>query len=163
LGGGRLVIGGLFVGDADGVAPGIGVVGLDVFVLGEGQGLYEGLGEIGEGGGGFGFYMTLGDGGEEASESGAEIAGGQEAPGKVIGNILAGFVAGQGLRFLAGVEGAEVRMADATGNAALAAVGEHESTQRGTVLGAIGGHGSLQKEDLDFGIFEEPRGNEAHF
>jgi len=34
------VLGGLFVGGADGFAPGIGVVGVDVFVLGEGQDLY---------------------------------------------------------------------------------------------------------------------------
>ncbi len=37
----RLVIGGLFVGLADGFAPGVGVVGVDVFVRGEGQGLRE--------------------------------------------------------------------------------------------------------------------------
>ncbi len=36
---GRLVIGRLFVGGADGFAPGVGVVGVDVFVLGEGQDL----------------------------------------------------------------------------------------------------------------------------
>jgi hypothetical protein len=46
MGIGRLVIGGLFVRDADGFAPGIGAVGVDVFVLGEGQGLHEGLAEI---------------------------------------------------------------------------------------------------------------------
>ncbi len=40
------MIGGLFVGLADGIAPGIGVVGFDVFVLGEGQDLDEGLAEI---------------------------------------------------------------------------------------------------------------------
>ncbi len=40
------MIGGLFVGLADGFAPGIGVVGVDVFVLGEVQGLHEGLAEI---------------------------------------------------------------------------------------------------------------------
>jgi hypothetical protein len=33
------VIGGLFVGGADGFAPGIGAEGVDVFVLGEVQGL----------------------------------------------------------------------------------------------------------------------------
>ena len=60
------MIGRLFVGGADGFAPGIGAVGVDVFVLGEVQGLHEGLAEIGEGGGGFGFYLTLGDSGEEA-------------------------------------------------------------------------------------------------
>ena len=40
------MIGGLFVGLADGFAPGIGAVGVDVFVLGEGQDLDEGLAEI---------------------------------------------------------------------------------------------------------------------
>ena len=41
------MIGGLFVGGADGFAPGIGAVGVDVFVLGEREGLDEGLAEIG--------------------------------------------------------------------------------------------------------------------
>jgi hypothetical protein len=52
---------------------------------------------------------------------------------------------------------------DAEGNAAVPAVDKCERTQRGTVLGAIGGHGSLQKERLDFGIFGEFRGSETHF
>jgi hypothetical protein len=43
----------------------------------------------------------------------------------------------------------------------VAAVDEGERTQRGTVLGAIGGHGSFQKER--FGILGESRGGEAHF
>jgi hypothetical protein len=43
-------------------------------------------------------------------------------------------------------------MAGPTGSAALAAIGKGESTQRGTVLGAIG-HGSLQKERLNLGFF----------
>src|SRR5260370_39802887 len=108
------------MGLADGFGPGIGVVGVDVFVLGDGQDLHEGLAEIREGGGGFGLYVTLGDGGEEASEGGAEIAGGHKAAGKVIGDVLAGFLASQGLCFLAGVEGAEIRMAGLAGNAAVA-------------------------------------------
>ena len=37
-------------------------------------------------------------------------------------------------------------------NAAVAAIDKRERTQRGTARGAIGGHGSLQKERLDFGI-----------
>ncbi len=156
------MLGGLFVGLADGFAPGVGVVGVDVFVLGEGQDLDQGLAEISEGGGGFALHVTLGDGGEEASEGGTEIAGGHKGAGKVIGDVLAGGLAGEGLRFLAGVEGAEGGMAGLARNAAVAAVDEGERTQRGTVLGAIG-HGSLQKEDLDFGIFGEPRGSEAHF
>jgi hypothetical protein len=53
---------------------------------------------------------------------------------------------------------------DAARNAAVAAVDKGERTQRGAVVGAIGGHGSLQKERLDFGIFGgEPRGGETHF
>jgi hypothetical protein len=44
---GRGVIGGLFVGLADGFAPVIRVVGVDVFVAGEGQGLHHGLAEVG--------------------------------------------------------------------------------------------------------------------
>src|SRR4029077_12652218 len=116
-----------------------------------------------EGGGGFGFYLTLGYGGEEASECGAEIASGHEAAGKVIGDIFAGLLAGEGLCFFAGVEGAEIRIAGLPGNAAVAAVNKHERTQIGTVLGVIGGHGSLQKERLDFGILWEPRGSETHF
>ena len=157
------MVGGLFVGGADGFAPGIGAVGVDVFVLGEGQGLDEGLAEIGEGGGGFGFHLALGDSGEEASEGGAEIAGGHEAAGKVIGDVLAGGLASKGLCIFAGVERAEIRMAEVARNAAVAAVDKHERTQRGTILGAIGGHGSLQKERLDLGFFGEPRGSETHF
>jgi len=34
------------MGGADGFAPGIGVVGVDAFVLGEGQDLDEGLAEV---------------------------------------------------------------------------------------------------------------------
>src|ERR1700719_3221161 len=109
------------------------------------QGLDEGLGEVGEGGGGFGFDLALGYGGEEVTKGGAEIARGDEAAGEMIGDILAGFLAGEGLRVLAGVERAEVRMVGARG-AALAAVGKGERTQRGTDVGAMGGHGSLQKE-----------------
>jgi hypothetical protein len=62
-----------------------------------------------------------------------------------------------------GAEGAEVRIAGLSGNAALAAVDEGERTQRGTVLGAIGGHGSSPERKIRFGVFVgEPRGGEAH-
>src|SRR6202045_2651509 len=98
------MVDGLLMGDADGFAPVIGAEGFDVFHLSELEGLDYGLAEIGEGGGGFGLHLALGYGGEEASESGAEVAGGHEAAGEVIGDILAGFLAGEGLRVLAGVE-----------------------------------------------------------
>ena len=61
------------------------------------------------------------------------------------------------------LKGAEIGMAGLARNAAVAAVDKGEGTQRGTVLGAIGGHGSLQKERLDLGFLGEPRGGEAHF
>src|ERR1700731_1898479 len=103
------MVDGLLMGDADGFAPVIGAEGFDVFHLSELEGLDYGLAEIGEGGGGFGFHLTLGYGGEEASESGAEVAGGHETAGKVIGDVLACFFGSEGLRFLAGVKRAEVR------------------------------------------------------
>jgi hypothetical protein len=105
--------------------------------------------------------LALGDSGQEASQGGAEIASGHIAAGEVIGDILAGGLASKGLRFLACVERAEVRMARPAGSAALASIGKGESTQRGTVLGAIG-HGSLQKERLDLGFLADSRRGEAH-
>jgi hypothetical protein len=42
--------------------------GVDVFIFREVQILDEGLAQIGERGGGFGFDVTLGDCGEEASQ-----------------------------------------------------------------------------------------------
>jgi hypothetical protein len=46
-------------------------------------------------------------------------------------------------------------MAVAAWHAATAAVDKREGTQGRTVVGAIGGHGSLQKERLDLGFFGE--------
>ncbi len=168
------MIGRLFMGSADGFAPVIRAEGVDIFALGEMQSLDKRLAEIGEGRGGFGFHLTLGDSGEEASQGGAEIAGGHIAAGKVIGDILAGFLASESLGLLAGVERAEVRMTVSARSAAVAAVDKHERTQRRTVLltcdrpdfigvnaavdGAIGGHGSLQREILDFGGVSRKRG-----
>ena len=87
------------------------------------------MAEIGEGGGGFGFHMTLRDSGEEASEGGVEIAGGHIVAGKVIGDVLAGGFGSEGLRVLAGVERAEVRMRGARGAAAAAKVNEHKEAR----------------------------------
>jgi hypothetical protein len=85
------------------------------------------------------------------------------AEGKVIGDVLAGALASEGLRFLACVEGAEMRMAGLAGNAAVAAVDEGERTQIGTVLGAVGGHGSSPERKIRFWIFGESRGGETYF
>jgi hypothetical protein len=78
--------------------------------------------------------LALGYGGEEASEGGAEIVVGGEAAGEAVGNVPADFATSEGLGFLAGVEGADVGMAVAAGNAAVAAIGEGERTQGRTVF-----------------------------
>jgi len=39
---------------------------VDVFVLGDVDGLQEGLGQVGDGAGGFGFYIAADYGGDEA-------------------------------------------------------------------------------------------------
>ena len=64
-------------GIADGFAPAVRVEGVDVFVLGDVDGLQESLGQIGDGSGGFGFYIAADYGGDEACQGGAEIAGGE--------------------------------------------------------------------------------------
>ena len=51
------------------------------------DGLEEGLGEIGEGAGGAGFYIAMEDGGEDAAEGGAKIVGGNVFAGEAIGQF----------------------------------------------------------------------------
>jgi len=53
-------------GVADGFSPAVRVEGVDVFVLGDVDGLHESLGEIGDGAGGSGFYIAADYGGDEA-------------------------------------------------------------------------------------------------
>ena len=53
-------------GVADGLAPTVGAEGVDVFVLGEMDGLGKSLREIGEGASGAGFDVAADDGWEEA-------------------------------------------------------------------------------------------------
>jgi hypothetical protein len=78
----------------DGAAPSIGVEGLDVFVLGDGDGLEHGLGEIGECRGDFGFYFAAGDGAEEARHGSAEIASGEQFYRKEARNVLTDLLGG---------------------------------------------------------------------
>jgi len=62
---GRIAVGEVLVdGAADGTAPIVGAKGVDVFVLGEMDGLDEGVGEIGEGAGGAGLDVAADDGGD---------------------------------------------------------------------------------------------------
>jgi len=65
---GRIAVGEVLVdGAADGIAPIVGAKGVDVFVLGEMDGLDEDLGEIGEGAGRAGLDVAADDGGDEAA------------------------------------------------------------------------------------------------
>jgi len=148
------------------VTPGIRAEGVDVFVLGELDGLNQGLSEIGEGGGGSGFDMTFGDGGKDAGQGRGEIAGGEMTAGEKRGYVAADLLGGERLRFPLGVEAAKVRVASEPRSTAATAIGEGEGTQAGTVVlmcdrkavfilrdckavdGAIGGHGSLQKRRI---------------
>jgi hypothetical protein len=135
-----LVLGGLGMavvevladGVADGVAPGLGAESADVFVLGEMEGLDEGLGEVGQGFGGFGFDVATSDSGEEAGKGGAEIAGGDVVSGEEIGQVGAEFFGDLGLGFFASVVEAEMGMRAGAGSAATAAICEGEKTQGGT-------------------------------
>jgi len=132
---GRIAVGEVLVdGATDGIAPIGGAKGVDVFVLGEMDGLDKGLGEIGEGAGGARFYIALEDGGEEAAEGGAEIVGGEALSGEEIGQFAGEFIGGAGLGFLAGVVEAEVGMIGGAGSAAVAAVGKGETTCGHAVL-----------------------------
>jgi len=120
---GRIAVGEVLAdGIADGSSPGVGAEGVDVLVLGKMDGLGESLGEIGEGAGGTGLNVAADDSGQEATEGGAEIAGGKALAGEEIGEFAGEFIAG-------------------AGSAALAAVGKGETTQGLAVLWAKRGHG----------------------
>ena len=73
----------------DGLAPAVGAEGVDVFVLGEVDGLQEGLGQVGDGARGSGLYIAADDGGDEASQGGAEIAGREIVAGEKVGEVFA--------------------------------------------------------------------------
>ena len=116
-------------GIVDGVAPAVGAEGFDVFVLGEADGLEERLRQVGDGAGGFGFYVAADDGGEDAGEGRAEIAGGEVVAGEEVGQVLADVFGGAGAGFFLGVVEAEVGMVAEARDAATAAIGEGEQTQ----------------------------------
>jgi len=143
---GEAVIVVAFDGAADTGTPAVGIEGVDEFVLGEMDGLHKSLGEVGEGGSGFGFELALSDSGEEAAKSEAEIAGGNVLAGKEKRDVLADGFGGFGLGILAGVVETEMRMVRRARSAATAAVGEGEGAQGRAVLGAECRHGFSPEE-----------------
>ena len=58
------------------LGPGISARSIGVFVLGELDGLVQGLAEKGQGDGGLGLDVAASDGGKDAAEGGGEIRGG---------------------------------------------------------------------------------------
>jgi len=107
---------------------------VDVFILGDGDGLEHGLGEIGECGGHLGLNLPLGDSAKEARHGNAEIASGQQLYRKETRNVLTDLLGDEGFGFLLGMKVTEMQVAGAARSAALAAVGKGEGAQTGTVL-----------------------------
>ncbi len=109
-------------------APSVGVKGVDVFILGDGDGLKHGLGEIGECTGDFGLDLTLGDSAKEPRHGNAEIASGKQFCWKEARNVLTDLLGGEGFGFFLGMEVTKMQVAGAARSAALAAIGKGEST-----------------------------------
>ncbi len=137
-------------GVADGLAPAVGAEGVDIFLLGEVDGLQESLGQVGDGAGGSGFYIAAEDGGDEAAEGGAEIAGGEVVAGEEVVQVFAERLRGAGASFFLGVVEAEMRILAGARGAATAAIRERELTQGHAVLGTERGH--KVSLELRFGI-----------
>ena len=127
-------------GIADGFAPAVGAEGVGVFVLGDVDGLHESLGQVGDGVGGFGLYIAADNGGDEACQGGAEIAGGEVVAGEEVGQVFAEFLCGAGSGFFLGVVEAEAGMFAGARSAATAAIRESKRTQTHAVLWTERGH-----------------------
>jgi len=135
FGGGREAVVAVAVdGAADGFAPPVGLEGVDVFLLGDVDGLQEGLGHVSNGAGGFGFYIAADNGGDEACQGGAEIAGGEVVAGEEEVQVFAEFLRGAGPGFFLGVVGAEAGIAAEARRAAATAIRESKRTQGHAVL-----------------------------
>src|SRR5580704_2012613 len=110
-------------GVADGFAPAVSAKGVDVFVLGEADGLQLSLEHVGNGAGESGFYVAADHGGDDAREGGAEIAGGEVVAREEAGEVLGEFFRGLGASLLLSVIKAEMGMVAGAGRAAAAAIG----------------------------------------
>src|SRR5713226_1873030 len=135
-------------GVADGFAPAVRAEGVDVFVLGDVDGLHESLGQISNGVGGFGFYIAADNGRDEACQGGAEIAGGEVVAGEEVGQVFAEFLCGAGSGFFLGVVEAETGIVAGARSAATAAIRESKRTQGHTVLWTERGHRSLLRVEF---------------
>ncbi len=98
-------------GVAEGFLPTVGAKSVDVFALGEVDGLKLGLEHVSDGASEARFELAANDGGDEAAESRAEVAGREVVAGEQIGDFAGQFFAGLDLGFFLSVIKAEVRMA----------------------------------------------------
>src|SRR6266446_673943 len=128
-------------GIADGFAPAVGTEGVDIFLLGDADGLQESLGQVGDGAGGSGFNIA-------ADQGGAEIAGGEVVAGEEVGQVTAERLRGAGASFFLGVVEAEMGIFAGARGAATAAIREREVTQGHAVLGTERGHKSLLRVEI---------------
>jgi hypothetical protein len=135
-------------GVANRFAPAVGAESVDVFVLREVDGLHESLGQVGNGVGGFGFYVAADNGGDEAGQGGAEVAGGEIVAGEEVVQVFAEFLRGAGAGFFLGVVEAEARIAADARSAATAAIRESERTQGHAVLCTERGHDCLLRVEF---------------
>jgi hypothetical protein len=135
-------------GVAEGIAPAVSAERVDVFVLGEVDGLQKSLRQVGDGAGGSGFYVAADNGGDEASEGGGEIAGGEVVGGEEVVQVFAERFFGEGAGFFLGVVEAEEGILAGAWGAATAAIRERELTQGQAVLGTERCHKSLLRVEL---------------
>src|SRR6266852_3349888 len=135
-------------GIADGFTPAVRAECVDVFVLGDVDGLHESLDQVGDGVGGFGFYIAADNGRDEACQGGAEIAGGEVVAGEEVGQVFAEFLCGAGSGFFLGVVEAEVGIFAGARSAATAAIRERKRTQGHAVLWTERGHKSLLRVEF---------------
>src|SRR5712692_6683892 len=163
FGGGREAVVAVAVdGVADGLAPGVGAESVDVFVLGEVDGLQESLGQVGDGVGGFGFYIAADNGGDEACQGGAEIAGGEVVAGEEVGQVFAEFLCGAGSGLFLGVVGAEAGIVADVFFEGSGAHRESKGTQGHAVLWTESGHKSLLRVKFWDLLRKEPAGCRRH-
>jgi len=130
------------------LAPAVGTEGVDIFLLGDVDGLQESLRQVGGGTGGSGFYITADDCGDETAQGGAEITGGEVVAGEEVGQVFAERFRGAGAGFFLGVVEAEMGIFAGARSAATAAIRQRELTQGHAVLGTERGHKSLLRVEF---------------
>jgi hypothetical protein len=106
------------------------------------------LGQVGDGVGGFGFYIAADNGGDETCQGSTEIAGGEVVAGEEVGQVFAKFLCGAGSGFFLGVVEAEAGIFAGARGAATAAIRERKRTQGHAVLWTDRGHRSLLRVEF---------------